>query len=143
MSASALQSYAASLGYAVLDEIQPGDGFWVNAKTQAELGTFIGTAINLRQSSFASGWNLVATASTITPQDFNLSMSTTPPMPGQVPINLTSLWAWDNALSKWYFYAPSLETDALERYIQEHGYRDFGGVGSTMGSGVGFWVKRP
>jgi hypothetical protein len=143
MTAADLQSYAASQGYTVLSEIQAGDGFWVNAKVQADLGTLSGTAINLRQSSLASGWNLVSTASASTPQDFNLSLSTTPPTAGQVPVNVTSLWAWDSAQSQWYFYAPSLEPGALDQYIQSHGYRGFGTSSKTVGNGTGFWVRRP
>jgi hypothetical protein len=143
MTAADLQSYAASQGYTVLSEIQAGDGFWVNARTQADLGTLSGTAINLRQNSLASGWNLVATASAITPQDFNLSLSTTPPTAGQVAVNVTSLWAWDAALSGWYFYAPGLDDGTLAQYIQSHGYQDFGGTDKTLGSAAGFWVKRP
>jgi hypothetical protein len=143
LSATELQSYAASQGYAVLSEIQAGDGFWVNAKTQADLGTLSGTAINLRQSSLSSGWNLVATASAITPQDFNLSLSTTPPIAGQVPINMESLWAWDSAQSQWFFYAPSLDAGALSQYIASQSYRDFGTSGKTLGTATGFWVRRP
>ena len=142
-SATELQNYAASQGFGVLSEIQAGDGFWVNAKTQADLGTLSGAAINLRQSSLASGWNLVSTANAITPQDFNLSLSTTPPTAGQVPVNVTSLWAWDSATSQWYFYAPSLEAGALAQYIADKGFRDFGTAGKTLGNGVGFWVRRP
>jgi hypothetical protein len=146
MTAEALQSVAASQGYSVLSEISPGDGYWVNAKVQADLGTIEGTSINLRQSSLAGGWNLVATANAMTPQDFNLSLSTTPPTAGQVPINVTSLWAWDAAQSKWYFYAPGLDgpdANALGDYIASQGYRDFGGNGKTLVPGVGFWVRRP
>ena len=143
MSTAELQGYAASQGYTVLSEIQAGDGFWVNAKTQADLGTLSGAAINLRQSSLSSGWNLVSTASAITPQDFNLSLSTTPPTAGQVPVNVTSLWAWDSAQSQWYFYAPSLEAGALAQYVQDKGYRDFGRTSKTLGNGTGFWVRRP
>jgi alpha-tubulin suppressor-like RCC1 family protein len=143
---SALQSFAASLGYAVLNDINAGDGFWVNAKAQADLGTLSGTAINLRQSSLASGWNLVSTASAITPQDFNLSLSIAPPRAGQVPVNLTSLWAWDTAQTGWYFYAPSLEgqgASVLGDYNSSQGYKDFAASGKTLGNGAGFWVKRP
>ena len=143
LSAAELQSYAATQGYTVLSEISPGDGFWVNAKAQADLGTLSGAAINLRQSSLSAGWNLVSTASAITPQDFNLSLSTTPPTAGQAPINLTSLWAWDSAQSQWYFYAPRLEAGALTQYIADQGYRDFGSNAKTLGNGVGFWVRRP
>jgi alpha-tubulin suppressor-like RCC1 family protein len=146
LSATELQSYAASQGYTVLSEIQAGDGFWVNAKTQADLGTLSGTAINLRQSSLASGWNLVATASAITPQDFNVSLSTTPPIAGQVPINMESLWAWDSAQSKWFFYAPSLEAQggsALANYLSSQNYKDFTTSGKKLGNAAGFWVRAP
>ena len=146
LSATELQSYAASQGYAVLSEIQAGDGFWVNAKVQADLGTVTGAAINLRQSSLATGWNLMATASAITPQDFNLSLSTTPPTAGQVPVNLTSLWAWDAVQSRWYFYAPSLQAqggNALTDYVNSQNYADFLATGKTLGQGQGFWVRAP
>ena len=146
MSAAELQSYATSQGYGVLNEIQAGDGFWVHAKVQADLGTVTGAAINLRQSSLSTGWNLVATAGNVTPQDFNLSLSTTPPTAGQVPINMTSLWAWDSAQSRWYFYAPSLDAQggsALTNYLASQSYKDFGSNAKTLGNGVGFWVRRP
>jgi hypothetical protein len=146
LGATELQSYAASQGFAVLREIAAGDGFWVNAKTQAELGTVSGSAINLRQTSLTSGWNLVSTASAITPQDFNLSLSITPPTAGQVPINLTSLWAWDNMQSRWFFYAPSLQAqgdNALMDYITIQNYEDFVASGKKLGNAAGFWVRVP
>ena len=146
MSAAELQGYATSQGYTVLSEIQAGDGFWVNAKTQADLGTLSGAAINLRQSSLSTGWNLVSTASAITPQDFNLSLSTTPPTAGQVPVNMESLWAWDEVRSQWYFYAPALDAQggsALANYIKAQNYEDFGSNAKALGNGVGFWVRRP
>ena len=130
----------------MLREIAGGDGYWVNAKTQADLGLLSGPVINLRQSSLASGWNLLTTANTITPQGFNLSLSISPPVAGQLPVNLTSLWAWEGALSRWYFYAPSLDGkggSALVDFIARQGYLDFGRVGKTLGDGTGFWVNRP
>jgi hypothetical protein len=146
LSATALQSLAASKGYSVLSEINPGDGYWVNANTTADLGSLCGPSINLRQSSLASGWNLVATASAITPQDFNLALSTTPPTAGQTPINLTSLWAWDTDQLNWYFYAPSLDAQGgsvLSDYISAKKYRDFNNAGKALHNGVGIWVNRP
>jgi hypothetical protein len=145
MSAAELQSYVASQGYTALNEIQAGDGFWVNAKIQADLGTLSGPAINLRQSSLASGWNLVSTASATTPQDFNLSLSTTPPTAGQVPVNVASLWAWDSVKSQWYFYAPSLDAqggNALLDYVTSQDYKDFGANSKFLGGATGFWVRR-
>jgi hypothetical protein len=146
LTAAELKSYASAQGYGVLSEINPGDGYWVNAKAQADLGTLSGSTINLRQSSLASGWNLVATASPITAQHFNLSLSTTPPTAGQVPINMTSMWAWDAAQSRWYFYAPSLDQQGstqLLDYIKGAGYIDFNASGKRLGHGEGFWVRRP
>jgi hypothetical protein len=145
LSAAELQAFATGQGYAVLTEINGGDGYWVNAKTQANLGSVTGEAINLRESSLASGWNLVSTASLVTPQYFNLTLSTTPPTLGQVPINLTSLWAWDSAQSNWFFYASSMEAQggsALADYIAAQRYQDFAADSKTLGNGVGFWVRR-
>jgi hypothetical protein len=145
MTATALQSFAVGQGYSVLSEIKPGEGYWVHAQSAADLSTWSGTAINLRQSSLMSGWNLVATASAVSAQDFNLSLSTTAPINAQVPVNLTSLWAWDAAQSRWYFYAPSLQAQggsALGDYIASRGYSDFGSQGKTLGNGAGFWVQR-
>lgn len=45
----------------------------------------------------------------ITNADTNKAFSTTAPGAGVPPLSITTLWAWDNAQSKWYFYAPSLE----------------------------------
>jgi len=146
LNAAELQSYATSQGYGVLTEINAGDGFWVHAKVPADLGSLSGAAINLRQSSLASGWNLVATASPISVRGFNTSLSTTPPTAGQVPINMTSIWAWDNTQSRWYFYAPSLDaagTGQLTDYINSNGYKDFVTDGKTLGNGTGFWVNKP
>lgn len=141
-----LLNYATAQGFGVLREITAGDGYWVHAKTQADMGTQCGQAINLRQSSLSSGWNLVSTASTVSAEDFNLSLGTTTPTVGQVPVNLTSLWAWDANQSNWYFYAPSLEAQrgsALSDYIKSKGYEDFTNSGKTLGNGVGIWVNRP
>jgi hypothetical protein len=146
ISAADLLAYATSHHYAVLSEIQPGDGYWVHAKAQADLGTVSGTAIYLRQSSLSSGWNLVSTASPISAKDFNLTLSTTPPTAGQVPINMTSLWAWDANQANWYFYAPSLDAQGggvLSEYISSKTYKDFTSNGKTLGNGVGIWVNRP
>jgi hypothetical protein len=145
MSTTELQTYVAGQGYVVLNEIQPGDGFWVNAKVQGDLGTVSGISINLLQSSLASGWNLVATATSATPQDFNLNLSNTPPAEGQVPLNLLSLWAWDSLQSKWYFYAPSLDAlggNSLMDYVNSQGYKDFGATSKLLGGATGFWVNR-
>jgi hypothetical protein len=78
----------------------------------------------------------------VSPSAFNRSLSTPPSAAGTIPLNLISLWAWDNALSKWYFYAPALEASGtLSAYTASKGYLDFAATGKTLGDGQGFWVN--
>ena len=147
LDSTALQSYAQSQGYGVLSEINPGDGYWVNAKLQADLGLVTVSSITaLGSANLTSGWNLVTTASPISAKEFNLTLSTVPPTAGQVPINMESLWAWDDSHANWFFYAPSLDAQggsALANYIKAQNYADFVTNAKTLGNGVGFWVRRP
>jgi hypothetical protein len=84
------------------------------------------------------------TGNDVLPAVINLSLSATPPAPGPVPLNLTTLWAWDNPLSQWYFYAPSLEASGgLAAYIAGKSYLDFSQHNKTLGNGAGFWVNKP
>lgn len=140
MTATELQAYAASKGYAVLTTINPGEGYWVNAKSQPSLGAQSGDSFILTGMNLAKGWNLVATGNDITPTGFNNNLKSS-----AVPASLTTLWAWDNASSKWFFYAPSLEAQGgtvLSNYIQSKGYQDFTSNSKKLGNGTGFWVNR-
>lgn len=140
LDAVSLQTYATGKGYGVLTEIKPGEGYWVNAKAQPALATQSGASFNLTAANLVSGWNLVATGNDVTPSAFNASLTATPPATG-----VTTLWAWDNATSAWYFYAPSLETQgsaALTDYVSRKGYLDFTAGNKTLGNGTGFWVNR-
>jgi len=133
MDAAALQTYAAGKGYGVLAEIKPGEGYWVNAIAQPALATQSGVSFNLTAANLVQGWNLVATGNAVTPAAFNQSLGATP---------LTTLWAWNNASSQWYFYAPSLDAQGtLSGYVSAKGYLDFGG--KTLDRGTGFWVNKP
>jgi cyclophilin family peptidyl-prolyl cis-trans isomerase len=144
LDAAALQTYATGKGYGVLSQITPGEGYWVNAKVAAQLTAQTGSAFVLSAANLVTGWNLVATGQEITPAAFNQSLSATPPAPGTVPQNLTSLWAWDNPANGWYFYAPALEANnGLAAYIASKGYLDFTQHNKTLGNGTGFWVNRP
>jgi hypothetical protein len=144
MTAPNLQTYAASKGYDVLSVINPGEGYWVKAKTASSLGTQSGPAFSLTLANLIKGWNLTATGNNVLPEALNLSLSATPPAAGTVPINLTTLWAWDNTLAQWYFYAPNLQANgSLGTYVEGKGYLDFGQHSKTLGNGVGFWVNMP
>jgi hypothetical protein len=152
MDTVALQSYVTSKGYGVLTTINPGEGFWVNAAKPFTVAQPSGTAIT--GSDFSGGkpyalklgWNLVAVGAALTPSAFNVGLSALPPTVGVVSNNITTLWAWDNPLSKWYFYAPNLEGQGgsvLFDYTYTKGYLDFTTTGKTLGNGVGFWVNKP
>ena len=151
LSAAELQTYASGKGYGVLTSINPGEGFWVNAsaKVKTTLPALAGIPFYLGASQLVQGWNLVATASNATPAAFNLSLTdplAPPPSVGTVPINLATLWAWDNPQSKWYFFAPNLEGQggtALFDYTASKGYLDFAATSKTLESGMGFWVNKP
>jgi alpha-tubulin suppressor-like RCC1 family protein len=133
MDTASLQAYAAGKGYGVLSLINPGEGYWVNAKQPVSLPTQSGVPLSLTAANLVAGWNLVATGNDVTPSGFNLSLGAT---------SLTTLWAWNNPLSQWYFYAPSLETNGtLSSYSASKGYLDFGS--KTLGNGNGFWVNKP
>jgi hypothetical protein len=89
---------------------------------------------------------LISIGTSKTPSAFNTELSASPPAPGVVPQNFETLWAWDNSLGKWYFFAPSLAAQsgtALTEYIASHGYLDFAAANRTLDSGLGFWVKKP
>lgn len=136
-------AYAASKGYDALTSIGGGEGFWVNANTA--FATQLPTGAPVAAGSFQampSGWNLIAIGYDRTPSDFNLALGVTPPAPGDIPINVLTLWAWDATLSNWYFYAPSLQLNGtLLAYIASKNYLGFGT--NTLGPTVGFWVNRP
>lgn len=144
-----LETFAKGKGYGALSAIQPGEGFWINAKSQADLGSVLGQPHSLAAQTITPGWNLVATADKIAPTAFNLILTdpfAPPPAVGVVPINFITLWAWDNPQSKWFFYSPSLDGQGgrvLVDYISGKGYLDFVGGNKTLGAGVGFWVNKP
>jgi len=144
-----LADYAAAKGYQVLTSIQAGEGFWVNAKLASSVTLPAGGNFSLGAAQLQPNWNLVATAENITPKAFNLLLTNplaAPSTVGGVPLNLTTLWAWDNGASKWYFYSPSLDGQggtALLDYTAGKGYLDFTATGKLLGAGVGFWVNKP
>lgn len=154
LTAQALMDYANSKGYEVLANIQAGEGFWVNAKLAATVN--LPDATPIASSSFSAtgarplsqGWSLIATGDLPTPGNFNGSLSQTPPSPGSMPINLTSLWAWDTTTPGWYFWAPSLANQGtLGSYLTSKGYLDFSTMPSsqpgTLPTNAGIWVNRP
>lgn len=149
-----LLDYAENKGYDVLTSIGAGEGFWVNAKIEFSAtvsAPALVTSNSLQpkldgSSLLLSGWNLIAIGDNKTPSAFNKAIGAEPPAAGVVPINLTTLWAWDALQSGWYFYAPSLEAQGatkLTDYITAKSYLDFTLNGKVLAPGDGFWVNKP
>jgi hypothetical protein len=140
-----LADYASSKGYDVLATINGGEGFWVNAKTTFAAQLPAGTPLASGSfQSMAPGWNLIAIGDGRTPRQFNSAIGLTPPAPGEIAANLTTLWAWDGAKANWYFYSPSLDAKGgtfLADYITNKGYLDFGT--KVLDPVTGFWVNMP
>ena len=130
LDSAALSNFAAGKGYDVLSTVTGGEGFWVHASTPFSV-QLPDTPPVLAATLFASlpaGWNLIATGETQVPAD----------------LDVTSLWAWDNWQSGWYFHSPRLNAGTeLTTYIQHQGYLDFNAANKKLGPGEGFWIKKP
>jgi hypothetical protein len=141
------QAYASSNGYDTVTSIASGEGFWVNAKLPMSVpmtapAWILSSVFAPNQSkALTPGWSLIATGEAQTASAFNKAIGSTPPAPNTIPINLTSLWAWNNIAQRWYFYAPSLDVSGgLTAYLNEKSYLDFGSV--SFAPTTGFWVNR-
>jgi len=151
MDATTLQTYTINKNYGVLSQVNAGEGFWVNAAKAFSLTLPSGIPISGndfqegRPHALKKGWNLVAIGTALTPSAFNTALSTSMPETDVVPINLTTLWAWDNLQSKWYFYAPNMDAQggtAQTDYIINKGYLDFTNANKMLDIGTGFWVNK-
>ncbi len=141
-------AYAASKGYDTFTSIASGEGFWVNAKLPLSVpmtapAWILSSVFAPGQSkALTPGWSLIATGEAQTASAFNKAIGSTPPADGVIPINLTSLWAWQNSAQRWYFYAPSLDlSGGLNTYLSENNYLDFGNI--SFAPTTGFWVNKP
>lgn len=152
-----LATYASGIGYAVLNVINPGEGFWVNAEKTFELELHQATptripsiAFQVGSLSLNPGWNLIATGDTpTTPRIFTNAIAKQAPTSGVDTQVLITMWAWDAASSKWRFYAPEMDNaGGLAAYIAAKGYTSFEATqenqSTTQGIGAtsGFWVNR-
>ena len=141
-------AYATSKGYDTLATIQSGEGFWVNAKATFSVPLTAPAWIRssvfqpAQSNSLTSGWNLIATGEAHSGSAFNQALSVTPISTGTIPVNLTTMWSWDNPLGRWYFYAPDLDaSNSLSSYLVSKNYLDFGA--KTLTPASGFWVNKP
>ena len=135
MTPTQLATYASSKGYAVLQVVHPGEGFWVNAERPVALPPRVSGSVSLASNGIVNGWNLLSTGQTLSPSALNAAVAQ----------SFLSLWAWDVGTAKWLFYAPSLEASgglaAVKAHADSNGYLDFPTVGRNLGHGTGFWIN--
>lgn len=148
MNSANMATYASAKGYDVLTTINAGDGFWVNASQVTSVKLPYGSQLSSSRfgptgsTPLPKGWSLIAVGDSPTPNDFNLALGSTTPSSGSVPINVTTLWAWDAEAMNWMFYAPSLlNTGTLDTYIGTKLYESFGS--KSLSPAIGFWVNKP
>ena len=141
-------AYAENKGYSSLTDIDSGEGFWVNLKMPIAFTLPSNNLLSAAtfQTTLTRGWNLISIGESKTPSQFNLALNQMQAVAGATPSNFSAIWAWDNAQSKWYFYATGLEAQGdttLADYIASKGYLDFTATNKMLGPGVGFWVNKP
>ncbi len=163
MTAANLAAYASKKGYAVLEQIAPGEGYWVNTKAELSLPDRTGLSVSsLPIAPLPSGWSLLGVgAEALTPAAFDKALSTGV-ISGlsliftteswrisnglaAVP-SLKTLWSWDAASAKWRFFAPSLALQggtALSDYATSKGYQPYDLAEHLyLPVGAGFWVNK-
>ncbi len=121
-------AYAASKGFANLTAINPGEGFWVNSKSDQQL-TITGTPLP-GELTFTPGWNLLGLKST--------GASTVEQLiNGQSGI--VSIWKWvvSGGQGSWAVYLAS-EGGTQGAYAASKGF----GILTTINPGEGFWVNK-
>ena len=163
MTAADLATYAASKGYAVLDQINPGEGYWVNTKAAVSLPARTGISVSsLPVASLPSGWSLLGVgAEALTPAAFDKALSTgfisgismnthneswrISDGMAAVP-SFKTLWSWDAASAKWRFFSPSLALQGgtvLSDYAAAKGYLPYDLAEHLyLPVGTGFWVNK-
>lgn len=134
LSATELQAYATGKGFGVLAQVLPGEGYWVNARLAGSLPAQLGELFAVNVEQLLSGWNQVAAGNSISPELLDSATG---------GANVVSMWAWDNELSKWYLYAPSLQKRALLLpFANGSGYLGFRQGSSTLAPGKGLWINK-
>lgn len=144
-----LGTYTASNGLGILSQINPGEGFWVNAKANITLPiqtdtSLVSSAIVI-QAPPSVGTS--ASSATVTPtsllveQGWNL-LGDNLGQPLNVASqfndqNIESVWRWDATSNRWQLYTPLLTAAALQAYATSKGY----GVLGQINPGEGYWVS--
>ena len=162
MTAQELIAYAGNKGYAVLDRIDPVEGYWVNTNAALSLQARTGVPGLSVPAVLATGWTLLGVGGeALTPAAFDKALSSGalsghllcyPSECWQVSggqaatPSFKTLWTWDAAAGQWRFYAPSLALQGgtkLSDYANSKGYFPYD-LAENMHLHIneGFWVNK-
>ncbi len=162
LTAQALAAETVKVGYAVLDRIEPGEGYWVNTKTSISFPTRTGLPSPTVPTVLTKGWNLLGVGEAMTPAAFDKTLGNPVMIPSASKCMLTecweiagglvttpsikSLWTWDATARKWRFYGSILALQggtALSDYAATMGYLPYDMTENKyLHTGVGFWINK-
>ena len=164
MTANELKNYATGKGYAVLESIEPGEGYWINAKTALSFAARSGIPATTTPHNPGSGWTLFGVGGeAMSPLALDEALAngklsgqslclpkecwrvTSGALPTTTPFK--TLWTWDNSGNgSWRFYAPDLARQGgavLSNYATSKGYIAYDlGQEMHLSTGEGFWMNR-
>ena len=136
LSSAALASYAQTNGYTTLNQLNPREGFWVNAVKSFSFTIPATANQTLSEADLLQGWNLLASADGKTPSQLSQALAGSLSAAGKSDV---SYWTWSTTAGKWRFHAPSLEkTGELKGYVTANAYAAFA---SPVSSTEGLWVN--
>jgi hypothetical protein len=90
--------------------------------------TYHARLVRIGQVNLVAGWNMLGNGSSVAIDIANTFGGNN---------NVTTVWKWNNAASKWAFYTPSMTSSALTAYTTNKGYD----VLASIESKEGFWVN--
>jgi len=98
-------------------------------------GFFIPVLVTAQTQTLPLGWSIVGndTGAAINTDSVFGNAAT----PTAISSSVTTVWTWNNALSQWKFYSPSMTAQQLSTYAASKDY----GVLSSIAKGEGFWVN--
>jgi len=127
--------YIESKGFFLMDTIQAGQGFWINADKD---GNFDVAGLSSADKSIplVKGWNLIGLkdAQTVAVDSFFGSLQS--PKEG-VTENIVSAWKWNTVSSKWSVILPNISGKEFLDYIQTKGFEKM----ESVYPWEGFWVN--
>ena len=127
----ATQTYANLKGFNVLQNINAGEGFWINSGIEQTLSVE-GSSPSDATHALVKGWNLIGAKT-----DEVKTVSAILNMLNKEGVNAISIWAWNADTMTWKVFLPSFPEDQFKAYIQAKGFEELSQVASTEG----FWIN--